>query len=55
MVQYSQALIQKLEESLRTAFHQPLLRLTRPSKAGSEARVTLADGPEPHTQMKAQS
>lgn len=45
MVQYSQALIQKLEESLRTAFHQPLLRLTRPRKEGSEARVTLAEGP----------
>lgn len=44
MVHYSQSLIQKLEESLRSAFNQPLLRLTRPARSGSEIRVTLADG-----------
>jgi plasmid stabilization system protein ParE len=44
-VQYSQALIQRLEGSLRAASNQPYLRLTRPRILGGRFDVELENGP----------
>ena len=44
-IPYREALVQSLEKSLRSAFNQPHLRLTRrPGKAGGGFRVSLERG-----------